>query len=86
MATEISRRLFTVDDYRRMVDAGILSEDDRVELIHGEVLAMSPIGPPHNGAVLRASNGLFSIVGKQAIVGVRLGRLRFRGKNLSRSS
>ena len=71
MATEISKRLFTVHDYHRMVDAGILSEDDRVELIHGEVLAMSPIGPPHDGAVLRASNSLFPIVGNQAIVGVQ---------------
>src|SRR5437764_916103 len=71
MATEISKRLFTVDDYQRMAEAGILSEDDRVELIHGEVLAMSPIGPPHNGAVLRASNGLFSIVQNRAIVGVQ---------------
>jgi len=71
MAGKISRRLFTVHDYHRMVAAGILSEDDRVELIRGEVLTMSPIGPPHNGAVLRASNGLFPIVGSRAIVGVQ---------------
>jgi Uma2 family endonuclease len=71
MGTEISRRLFTVHDYHRMVSAGILFEDDRVELIRGEILTMSPIGPPHNGAVLRASNGLFPIVGTRAIVGVQ---------------
>src|SRR5437868_3965607 len=71
MATEISKRLFTVDDYQRMVDAGILSEHDRVELIHGEVLAMSPIGPPHNGTVIQASNALFPIVSDHALLGVQ---------------
>jgi len=71
MATEISRRLFTVHDYHRMVDAGILSEDDRVELIHGEILAMSPIGPRHNAAILRATQSLVRIVGDRAIVGVQ---------------
>jgi Uma2 family endonuclease len=71
MATEISRRLFTVHDYHRMVDAGILSEDDRVELIHGEVLRMSPIGPRHSAAVLRATQELVKLVGGKAIVGVQ---------------
>ena len=71
MAIEISRRLFTVDDYHRMVDAGILSEDDRVELIHGEILAMSPIGPRHNAAILRATQSLVRIGGDRAIVGVQ---------------
>lgn len=71
MATEISRRLFTVHDYHRMVDAGILSEDDRVELIHGEVLRMSPIGPRHSAAVLRANQALQRLVADRAIVGVQ---------------
>jgi Uma2 family endonuclease len=71
MATGISKRLFTVDDYHRMADAGIFSEDDRVELIHGEVLAMSPIGPPHSAAILRANQALGRIVGDLAIVGVQ---------------
>ena len=68
MATEVSRHLFTVHDYHRMVEAGILHEDDRVELIRGEILAMSPIGPPHNGSVIRATNGLIPIVKDHALV------------------
>ena len=71
MAIEISKRLFTVHDYHRMVDAGILHEDDRVELIHGEIVAMSPIGPRHSAAVLRASQTLFKLVEDRAIVGVQ---------------
>jgi hypothetical protein len=62
MSTEISKRLFTVHEYHRMVEAGILRRTDRVELIRGEVLAMSPIGPPHNGSVLRANNQIMPIV------------------------
>ena len=72
MAIEISKRLFTVHDYHRMVDAGILREGgDRVELIRGEVIAMSPIGPRHSAVVLRATRSLVRIVGDRAIVGVQ---------------
>jgi Uma2 family endonuclease len=46
---EVSRHLFTVDDYHRMGQAGILAEDDRVELIEGELLEMAPIGSEHAG-------------------------------------
>jgi Uma2 family endonuclease len=69
MPTEISKRLFTVDDYYKMADAGILRKGDRVELIRGEILSMSPIGPAHGAAVLRATNKLLRIVGDRAILG-----------------
>lgn len=72
MAVEVSRRRFTADEYQAMGRAGILREDDRVELIDGEVLAMSPIGPPHTGTVNRLTR-LFSVrVGETAIVQVQL--------------
>ena len=53
MAVQIARRLFSIDEYHRMGEAGIFSEDDRVELIEGEIVMMSPIGNPHATAVRR---------------------------------
>ena len=44
MSTEVSRKLFTVHDYHQMVKAGILRERERVELIAGEIVEMSPVG------------------------------------------
>jgi len=43
----LPRRLFTVDEYCAMADAGILCEDERVELLDGEIVVMAPIGEPH---------------------------------------
>jgi Uma2 family endonuclease len=66
MATELERRRFTVAEYHRMADAGILTEDDRVELIAGEIVEMSPIGSRH-ATVVKRGNRLFSrAVGQRA--------------------
>ena len=51
MPIAISKKRFTADDYQRMGQVGILSEDDRVELIDGEVVAMTPIGARHCACV-----------------------------------
>lgn len=47
MAIQLPRKRFTVDEYHKMGDAGILHEDDRVELIEGEIVEMSPMNVPH---------------------------------------
>lgn len=42
---------FSVSEYDRMIESGILTKDDRVELLEGRVVEMSPIGMGHQGAV-----------------------------------
>ena len=47
MAVQVSTRRFTVEEYHKMADAGILEEDDRVELLDGEIVLTAPIGSRH---------------------------------------
>ncbi len=47
------RHTVTVAEFHRMAEAGILTEDDRVELIEGEMIEMTPIGSHHAGTVKR---------------------------------
>ncbi len=54
-----------------MAETGILTEDDRVELINGEIIAMSPINSPHASVVDRISNFLKEEIGKSVIVRVQ---------------
>lgn len=71
MAVEIPRWRFTVDEYYRMAEAGIFSERDRVELIEGEVVRMSPIGSRHASAVRRVDFLFGSRLAGRAIVSVQ---------------
>jgi Uma2 family endonuclease len=65
---ELPRRLFTVDEYHRMAEAGILGADERVELIEGEIVQMAPIGPRHAGCVINATRMFITRLGDHAVV------------------
>ena len=65
---EVSKRLINRDEYYKMAEVGILKPDDHVELIHGEIIEMSPIGSRHAAVVDRLielfqsiNNGRFQI-------------------------
>lgn len=67
----IRRHRFTVVDYYRMAEDGILAPDARVELIDGEVLEMPPIGPLHASVVTEIQDLLIAAAGHQAVVRVQ---------------
>lgn len=71
MSVQIARRHFNINEYYRMTDAGILSEGDRVELIDGEVIEMSPIGSRHAACVNRLNKLLNRLVLQDVIVSVQ---------------
>lgn len=62
---------FTVDEYHRMAEAGILGEDDRVELIDGQVAPMSPIGSRHAGTIIRLNRLFVTGLRNRALVSVQ---------------
>lgn len=63
-----TRFKLTVDQYHRMGEVGILHENDRVELIDGELIRMAPIGSLHCGLVSRLTRLLVQRVANRAIV------------------
>ena len=63
-----TRFKLTVEQYHRMGEAGILHEDDRVELIDGELIQMAPIGSLHGGLVSRLTRLLIERTAGRAIV------------------
>jgi Uma2 family endonuclease len=62
---------FTVEEYYRMGETGLLPPDARVELIEGEVVDMTPIGPLHGSIVDRLAHQLFRHLGDAAIIRVQ---------------
>ena len=71
MTVELAQRPFTVDEYYLMADAGILKEDDRVELIDGRIVSMSLGGSRHAACVKRLNALLGAVVQPTATVSVQ---------------
>jgi hypothetical protein len=89
MEPAVTKRIFSVDEYYRMAEAGVLAEDERVELIEGEIIALSPIGDSHMICVNRLNWLLTDLLRGIGIVSVqnpiRLGAYSHRSRT-SRSS
>lgn len=63
---------YTAERYLGLVEAGVLSPDDRVELLEGVIVAMAPQSPRHAAAIRRVDDALRDAIGKRAIVSVQL--------------
>ena len=71
MTTQSQNHAFTVGEYYRMAEAAILTEEDRVELIAGQIVAMSPIGSRHAACVKRLNLLMGKMVGDSMLIGVQ---------------
>jgi Uma2 family endonuclease len=69
---EPAPRPFTVVEYYRMADLGILGPEERLELLDGRLIVMPPIGPPHAYDVMRLTALFSASVGDLALVSVQL--------------
>jgi Uma2 family endonuclease len=68
--TVVRPHRFTVAEYHRMAEAGILGEDSRVELIRGQIVDMAPIGAPYLGMVNRLTRLLPGVLAGRGMLSV----------------
>ena len=68
MSVQLLRRKFTVEEYQQMIESGILAEDERVELIRGEIIEMTPIGRRHAAGVNKLVRLFSQVIGDRAIL------------------
>lgn len=57
----VIRKRFTTVEYEQIAAAGILGEDERFELLEGEIVAMSPLGPQHSATVTRLTELFYEL-------------------------
>ena len=71
MTVQLLRRKFTVEQFHKMAESGILNEDDRVELIRGEIIEMAAIGTKHACCVRRVDKVLHRRLNDEVIISVQ---------------
>lgn len=71
LPAEVNRHRFTAEEYRAVAEAGILGEDDRVELVDGEIVDMAPIGGRHLSCVVALTHLLVERSGGRFFVSVQ---------------
>jgi Uma2 family endonuclease len=67
-----SPRRYTRDAYFGLVSKGVLGPDDRVELLEGVIVSMSPQSPPHAAAMSRAARAFHRAIGDRGAIRVQL--------------
>jgi Uma2 family endonuclease len=70
MSIQTQRRLFSVAEYQKMAEVGILPERG-IELINGEIIEMSPIGSKHAKTVKKLNKLIGVLMGDQAIISIQ---------------
>lgn len=66
--TTVTPKRFTLDEYHRLGELGFFSEDDRVELIRGEIIQLPTKKTPHSVCNTLLVQELIILLGKRAIV------------------
>ncbi|MEL6675892.1 MAG: Uma2 family endonuclease [Bacteroidota bacterium] len=71
MSIKLKRKLFSISEYHQLAKAGMLHESEKVELLGGEIIYMSPIGSHHVACVNRLNHFLQKKLGDQFIISVQ---------------
>ncbi|HZU78100.1 MAG TPA: Uma2 family endonuclease [Dehalococcoidia bacterium] len=67
----LPQRRFTVEEYDAMIAAGVLHEDERVELIEGRIVQMAPIGIKHAVCTDETARALIERLGRRVYVRIQ---------------
>ncbi|MEL7074324.1 MAG: Uma2 family endonuclease [Cyanobacteria bacterium J06648_1] len=71
MVATTRKKIFTIDEYHRLVDLGFFTENDRIELIRGEIVEIAPKRTPHSVCNSLLWKQLYELVGKLAEIRVQ---------------
>ena len=71
MVVQLEKRLLSVEEYHKMGEVGILNPEDRVELIRGEIIKMSPYKSAHTSCVKRITAMMYKLLSGRVTISVQ---------------